>query len=357
MASYTTANDRPADGRRLRVAVIGCGRMGQRHALNLHNLTPRAHLVALCDPSPAAAEWAASHLPQVPLHTDPEAVFAAADVDAVVIATITATHGPLTLRAIAAGKHVLLEKPIALDVDDARPVVAAVEASSVKVMLGFVRRFDAALQQLEGHLRGSGGKTYLLKSTTQDPYDTSGFFLQYAPHSGGIYTDCGIHDIDMARWLLREPVKSVYAAGSTTLIPELTALGDVDNALAIITFASGAQATLHLSRTGMGGYESVVEAFGTGGKAVVDTPPACRVAVTDGLGRRLPGAGPSYIDRFGDAFVREAAAFVDCVLDDTPVPTTARDALLAGLIAKALTHSLKTGLPVLFDDDGEPVLA
>lgn len=106
----------------------------------LHNLTPRAHLVALCDPSPAAASWAASHLPDVRLHTDPEEVFASPDIDAVIIATITATHGPLTLRAIETGKHVLLEKPIALDVDDARPVVAAAESAGVKVMLGFVRR-------------------------------------------------------------------------------------------------------------------------------------------------------------------------------------------------------------------------
>lgn len=177
---------------------------------------------------------------------------------------------------------------------------------------------DAALQQLHDHLRESAAKIYLLKSTTQDPYDTTGFFVQYAPHSGGIYTDCGIHDIDMSRWLLGgERPKSVYATGSITLVPELAALGDVDNGLAVITFASGAQCTLHLSRTGMGGYESVVEAFSTAGKAVVDTPAVARVAVTDGQGRRLPGAGPSYIDRFGDAFVREAAAFVDCVLDDT----------------------------------------
>jgi len=110
--------------------------------------------------------------------------------------------------------------------------------------------------------------------------------VSYAKASGGIYADCGIHDIDMSRWLLgvgkakagkkvgglsiggntvsgQSEVTRCYGTGSIVRHPELVEQEDCDNALGIIEFANGSKTTLHLSRTGMGGYSSVVEVFGT----------------------------------------------------------------------------------------------
>ncbi|ODO04945.1 hypothetical protein I350_05556 [Cryptococcus amylolentus CBS 6273] len=323
---------------------------------------PRAEVVAIADPSPLAAKWAQEHLPGVPCYADPEQIFNLPKVDAVVISTITSTHAPLTIKAIEHGLHVLLEKPISIDVEDTRPVVdAASKKPEVKVMIGFVRRYDQALNGLAGELVGSKlGKPYLLKSTSMDPYDETGFFVAYARASGGIFMDCGIHDIDMSRWLLSlpsgTPIKPtrITASGLITAHPELADQGDCDNALAIIEYDNGSSCTLHLSRTGMAGYESRVEVYGKGGKQVITV--SAPISAKEESAEAGTADMPSYMDRYGEAFIHEAKAFIDCVLDDTPSRSSVYDGLQAALIAKALTHSFKTGKAVEFDKDGEPVL-
>ncbi|GFZ51344.1 hypothetical protein JCM24511_09104 [Saitozyma sp. JCM 24511] len=387
-----------ATGKKLRIAALGCGRMGQHHVNNLSRIallytdvthrtdssqiryrTPRAQLVAIADPGPLAAQWVKENMPDVPFYSNPEEVFDLPDVDAVVISTTTNTHAPLTIKAIEKGKHVLLEKPISIDVADSKPVVQVANANpAVKVMIGFVRRYDTALNQLYDHISSNAaGKPFILKSTTCDAYDPSGFFVAYAKASGGIFMDCGIHDIDMTRWLLNvnsttahpgladlaqssspvaqptKQVKRVIATGSIVAHPELKEQDDCDNALGIVEFANGATCTLHLSRTGMNGYESTVEVYGLEQKLTVETPDRSRVKVADGKGRRFEST-PKYIERFGEAFVNEMNAFAECCLDDKPVKTTPDDALQAAIIAKALTHSFRTGLPVEFDEQGEP---
>ncbi|OWZ42886.1 hypothetical protein C343_03914 [Cryptococcus neoformans C23] len=354
-------------GKKLRIALLGCGRMGQRHAVNLHKLITRAEVVAVADPSPIAAKWVEENLPGVAYYSTPDSIFSLPNIDAVVISTITSTHASLTIQAIERGIHVLLEKPISVDVEDSRPVVeAARKRKDVKVMIGFVRRFDAALNQLHTHLKSSAlssqSQPFLLKSTSCDPHDSTGFFISYAKSSGGIFMDCGIHDIDMSRWLLnvsssgtKNQVARVLASGFLTLHPTLADQGDCDNALAIIEYTNNTSCTLHLSRTGMSGYESSVEVFGTGEKLLVDTPASNRVKISDASGRHVDSA-PTYMDRYGEAFIHEAKAFVDCILDDLPPPTSADDAFQAALIAKALTHSFQSGKPVLFGEDGEPIL-
>jgi myo-inositol 2-dehydrogenase/D-chiro-inositol 1-dehydrogenase len=163
------------------------------------------------------------------------------------------------------------------------------------------------------------GRVYALKSSTQDAYDPSGVFVAYSKASGGIFMDCGIHDIDMSRWLLstdqvgRAEVKRVLASGLITAHPELEAQGDCDNAFGIIEYTNGTTCTLHLSRTGMGGYDSLVEAYGMGQKVTVGTPAQSALQIADGS-RRVEGK-PTYLARFADAFVREVQAFVDVCLD------------------------------------------
>lgn len=107
----------------------------------LHKLVTRAEVVAVADPSPVAAKWVEENLPGVAYYSTPDSIFSLPNIDAVVISTITSTHASLTIQAIERGIHVLLEKPISVDVEDSRPVVeAARKRKDVKVMIGFVRR-------------------------------------------------------------------------------------------------------------------------------------------------------------------------------------------------------------------------
>jgi myo-inositol 2-dehydrogenase/D-chiro-inositol 1-dehydrogenase len=114
---------------------------------------------------------------------------------------------------------VFCEKPLALNVEDCQKVEAvAADYPQLKAMVGFVRRFDASYQDAAKKLRRCGGPAYLLRSQTCDLNDENGFF-KFAPSSGGIFMDCSIHDIDLARWLLGSPKPvRVWATGTNACI-------------------------------------------------------------------------------------------------------------------------------------------
>ncbi|ODN74230.1 hypothetical protein L202_07675 [Cryptococcus amylolentus CBS 6039] len=353
---------------KLKYAVLGVGRMGQRHALNVAYRTPRAELVAIADPKPASLQWANDSLSSsVGRYTNYEQCLAESGADAVLIASETKLHAPMTIAALHAGKHVLVEKPISIDLQTSRDVVEETKKfPDLKVMVGFSRRFDESYREAYKMINtGKLGKPHLIKSATNDQYDPSGFFVSYAGASGGIYIDCGIHDIDCARWLLStsssipNPLKQVtrvFASGHNIRHPELVKDNDVDNAVGFVEFENGGILMLHLSRTAMHGHDCFAEVFGTDGKVIINgNPQLNRVEIRDVHGVRSEST-PTYYERFKDAFVLEVNEFTDAVLDNKPLPVNSLDALEAAKIATALTHSFKSGQPVYFSDEGEPLL-
>ena len=125
------------------------------------------------------------------------------------------------------------------------------------------------------------GRPYYIKSSTNDAYDSSGFFVAYSALSGGIFLDCGIHDIDISRWLLdvanpatlsnpKKQVTSVYATGMNVHHPELADSGDCDNGIAIVQYENGTILTFHLSRTAQNGHDAACEVFGSKAKITVN---------------------------------------------------------------------------------------
>ncbi|AFR94584.1 transposase subfamily [Cryptococcus neoformans C23] len=355
---------------KLRIGVLGVGRMGRRHASNVAYSAPRAELVAVADPNHEALAWAKANLPStVQCYSDSADVIQSTNVDAVLISTETSEHARLALEAASAGKHVLLEKPISVDVDLSRPVVeAARKHPELKIMIGLSRRYDASYREAKKRIdNGSLGKPYLIKSCTNDQYDSTGFFIAYSKASGGIFIDCGIHDIDISRWLLdvenpanlkypKKQVTSVWATGLNAQHPELTQYGDCDNAICVVEYENGAKCNFHLSRTAIHGHDCFCEVFGTDSKLVINgNPNMNRVEIRDIHGVRMEST-PTYYDRFRDAFISEVQTFCDVVLDDKPVPTPPQSALEAAKIAMALTHSFRTGKTVYFDNEGEAII-
>lgn len=125
------------------------------------------------------------------------------------------------------------------------------------------------------------GRPYYIKSSTNDAYDPSGFFVAYSEASGGIFLDCGIHDIDISRWLLdvdnpenlKNPLKqvtSVYASGMNVHHPDLAKTGDCDNGIAVVQYENGTTLTFHLSRTAHNGHDAACEVFGSDAKITVN---------------------------------------------------------------------------------------
>jgi len=331
----------------LNIGIAGLGRMGQRHAEQLALRTRGARLVAACSPLVAERTWARERLGVTALYDEFGALLRDANVQAVAIATPTTLHAEQAIAALEAGKHVFCEKPLALDVASCERVEAvARKHPQLVAMVGFVRRFDAHYQEAKAQVdAGCIGKPFLIRSQSCDKNDPDGFFVRFAPTSGGIFLDCSVHDIVVARWMLGGQPKAqrVFASGTIALHPGLADCGDVDNGLAIVEFEGGARAQFYASRTFAHGFEASTEIIGTAGSASVGLGAhRDRVQSRDAAGVHHAVLA-DFIERFDDAFQREMAAFVGACKGEAPVPLTLSDATEATRIGVAITKSLHSG--------------
>jgi myo-inositol 2-dehydrogenase/D-chiro-inositol 1-dehydrogenase len=330
----------------LNVGIAGLGRMGRRHAEHLAWRTRGARLVAACSPLEEERTWARDHLGVAALHEDFNALLRDPQVQAVAIVTPTTLHAEQTIAALEAGKHVFVEKPLALDVARCERVEAVARQHPDRlVMVGFVRRFDAHYLEAKTQVdAGRIGRPFLVRSQTCDRNDPDGFFVRFAPTSGGIFMDCSVHDIDVARWMLGNPkAQRVFASGTIALHPGLADCGDVDNGLAIVEFEGGARAQFYASRTQAHGNDISTEVIGTAGSVGIgDGARRDRVQSKDaeGVHHRVLS---DFIERFDDAFGRELTAFVSACRGEAPLPLALADATEATRIGVAITRSLHSG--------------
>ena len=330
-------------GNPVRVGVVGLGRLGKRHAANLALRVPGAELVAACSPSADEREWAKATLGMKHLYADYAQLLAHPGLDAVFLVTPNTVHPEQIIAGLRAGKHVFCEKPLSLELDECLAVEAeAARHPRLKVMIGYVRRFDASYQDAQKKIAsGAIGRPFLVRSQTTDMNDPSGFFVRFAPKSGGIFLDMSVHDIDAARWLLGAPQpKRVFSVGTIAVHEGLADCGDVDNGIAVCEFEGGAMATIYASRTMAHGHETTTEIVGTAGRLVVGRDARLnQVEIADGHGIRTETT-PTFWERFEDAFLRETVHFVDCVRFDRPPGLTLHDATEATRIGIALRTSL-----------------
>ena len=176
----------------LRVGIAGLGRLGKRHAEQLARHTPGARLVAACSPVPAELDWARAELGVQRCHADYEDLLRDPEVDAVVLVTPTTLHADQTSAALRAGKHVFVEKPLSLDAATCEAVAS--QYPNLVAMVGFVRRFDPSCADAKTAIdAGNLGRPFLVRSQTCDQNDPEGFFVRFAPTSGGIFMDCSMH--------------------------------------------------------------------------------------------------------------------------------------------------------------------
>ena len=329
---------------RLRIGIAGLGRLGRHHAENLAQRIPRAGLVAACSTVADELAWAKSALGVPRVHGKYEDLLADRDVQAVFIVTPTALHPEQIVAALQAGKHVFCEKPLSLELADCRRVEAeAAKRPELKVMIGYGRRFDPSYRDAYDKIQaGLIGRPFLVRSQNLDLNDPSGFFVRFAPTSGGIFLDCTVHDIDLARWFLGSPKPvRVFATGVIALHEGLREFGDVDNGVATCEFADGKMACFYASRTMAHGHETLTEIFGTAGRITVGQNPRLnRVDISDAHGVRNE-CTPTFYERFEEAFLRETVHFVDAVLENRAPTLTLHDATEATRIGIALRESLR----------------
>ena len=322
----------------LNIAIIGAGRIGHVHARTVA-AHPRARLVLVCDPVGDAAQNLAAQYGARSCK-EAEEVFADPEVDAVVIGSPTPLHIPHLLAAAKAGKAVLCEKPIALDMKDVKAARAELDAITTPVMFGFNRRFDPSFAAVRAAVaEGRIGELEQLTIISRDPAAPP---VEYIKVSGGIFRDMTIHDFDTARFFLGDIVE-VHAVGQN-LDADIKETGDFDAAVVTLRAASGAVATIINNRHCASGYDQRLEASGRDGALFAENVRATTVRLSNA---EVTDAQEPYLDffleRYADAYRIELSAFIEAVEEGTPTPTTVDDAVAALRIAEAATESARTG--------------
>ncbi|WP_026556045.1 Gfo/Idh/MocA family oxidoreductase [Arthrobacter sp. 35W] len=333
----------------LTLGLVGVGRIGVLHAHNILALNelmkPQGITVKLAVTDVAtdharavAAGLGATFLPSV-------ADLVASGVDGLVIATGTATHPELIRAGVDAGIPVFCEKPVGVNVAESIPVLAYIKAKSGTVQIGHQRRFDAGyLEAKRAFDAGELGWIHSLRAVTGDMAPPP---VEFLATSGGLFRDCSVHDFDILRWLTGRDIVEVYARGSNNGDPAIGGVGDVDTALAIVTFDDGTVGTVSATRYNGAGHDVRLEIQGSQGSLMVglDEKTALRSA-EQGVG--FPSGMPhqTFAERFETAYRAELAAFVELILGRRTNPCTPEDAVAASKVADAAQESLETGVPV-----------
>jgi len=322
----------------VRIAVIGAGRIGAVHAATVAR-HPDAELRLVCDPfGDAAARLAAAHGARAT--RDVADVYAADDVDAVIIGSPTPLHVEQIVAAVGAGKAVLCEKPVDLDLARVDECLAALAGQEHRVMIGFNRRFDPTFAEIHG--RVSAGEIGPLEQLTIISRDPAAPPVEYLAQSGGIFRDMTIHDFDTARFFLGE-IAEVRAVGQQ-LDPAFATVGDFDAAVTTLLAHSGAVATIVNSRHCATGYDQRLEAFGPLGalEAVNHTATAVRSSTAT----TSAASGPYldfFLQRYAAAYTRELEHFIASIREGTAPSPSLADGRAALVLADAATRSATTG--------------
>lgn len=331
----------------LRFGIIGTGRIGDMHA-RLVARQPDAEVTWCHD---VIAESAVRTAQAVGARTAArvDELLEAADVDVVLIASATNTHVEFILRAAAAGKPVLCEKPVDVDLARVEECRERLKETPVPVQIGFNRRFDpthAAVQRAVA--AGEIGPLELLVITSRDPGPPPPRAILEA--CGGLFRDTTIHDMDMARFVMGEDPVEVYAMAANRVDPVFAELGDVDTAMIVMRAPSGALCHINNSRRTNYGYDQRVEAFGGRGMVRSDNHRPTEVSRhgSDGTGRREPLLH-FFIERYRAAYEAEIRDFIRCITSGKPPSVDFEDGRHALLLSEAAIRSWQSNRPVQVD--------
>lgn len=331
----------------VRIGLIGAGRIGASHAALLARHVPAVELVAVADPRPGVAAALAEPL-GARGETTPEAVFGAADIDAVVIAASSVAHAELVVAAAAAGRHVFCEKPAGMTLAEIESGRAATASAGVAFQVGFNRRFAADFRAAHDAVAaGRIGDVRLLRSLTRDP--GTGVADPGTVPPGTIFTQTLIHDFDTLNWLNPGArAVDVVATADALVAPDFRDAGLLDTAVVVIRYDNGAIATAEANFAAAYGYDVRAEVFGSAGMVAAGED--------GGEGRRFRPAGRLVADSemLHDAYVAEFTEFAAAVREGRAPAVTGDDALAAFAIAIACIESHRTGARVAVAHAGVP---
>lgn len=316
--------------------------MGAVHARCIAR-EPRSQLRQVFDIDRSAAETIAASC-RADVAESADALLESPDIDAVLIASSTDTHGEYARLATTRRKAFLCEKPLDRTVASAGETVRLAQSAGILAGMAFNRRFDRQHAMVRAAvIDGDVGDIEMmhLTSRSQSPPD-----LGYARRSGGMLRDKGAHFFDLACWIARDRPVRIYATGACLFEPRLAEFGDVDTAMIVLEMSRGALCHLNFSRRTAYGYDERIEVFGSAGRMDSGAPQPIEVATYRGGTIARQGLHQNWFDRIEPTYAAQLSAFIDEI--DRPGGTfpTVQDGLLAETIADAAQRSMESGLPV-----------
>jgi len=347
--------------KKIKVGIIGSQFISHIHALSLKSCS-EAEIFAVASPTPGNAQkFASKHV--IPHHfTDYKTLLAMRELDMVVVGIPNDAHCQVALDCAAAGKHLVMEKPLCLSLAEADRMIDACRKAKVKLMyaeeLCFTPKYVRLKQLLD---TGALGAPRMIKKSEKHDGPHAAHFWDVNRSGGGVTMDMGCHAIEFFRWMLgRPPIKSVYAQMSTQVHQDKTS-GE-DNALIILEFANGAVALAEESWTKMGGMDDRAEVHGSKGVAYADLHHgnAIETYSAEGYDYAVEKAGSTkgwsftiYEEEWNYGFPQEMAHFVDCVQNDKQPLVTGEDGRAVLEVVFAAYESAGTGrkVPLPFKTD------
>jgi myo-inositol 2-dehydrogenase/D-chiro-inositol 1-dehydrogenase len=323
--------------RRMRVAILGVGRLGAFHAKVLSE-TKDVDELRVYDADAARAKEVAGPLKAKAAASVDEAL---QGVDTAVIVTPTDTHALLIKKCLDARIATFCEKPIAIGIPETRDIVAHVERTKGRLQIGFQRRFDAGYQRARSEIRaGKIGDVFSFVMVSCDRLPPPN---AYIVTSGGHFKDQLIHDFDITRWLFGQEAVEVTATGSTLGFPEqYQAVGDVGTSAVLLRLSGGSLGLITGMRHNEAGYDIHVEVHGAKDTLAIGVDPRTPWRSVEADAPPLAGPPyPNFFVRFDGAYRAELAHFLRFARGEADNLCTAADGLEALRIAEAASHSYR----------------
>ena len=330
------------------IGVIAAGQMGQRHA-NVYRQLPEVELRAVADLNTQAAHAAAAPA-GADVYADWHDLLARDDVQAVSICLPDWLHRDAVIAAAEAGKHILLEKPLAIEVADADDMVAAVEQAGITLLVGHTLHFDPRYAMpLADYRRGAIGDVIHVYARRNNPIDSAEKF----EGNTTVLQFLGIHDIEYVLSMVDEPVVRVTAESHQVLA---TDLGIDDAVFTLVKFASGAVASFEhawtLPAQTYRALDARLDAVGTAGMIRIDCAPATSMTISkEEVETHDTWYGPTLGTDYVGAIFHEVKHFVDCVRTGAEPAVKVRHAHEAVRVVDAAQRSAASGKPVTLTEE------
>lgn len=324
----------------MKLALIGCGRIGKMHCKNLLKFFPQVKVSAIFD------DAMEGDYHDIPVYRSDYLMdyLDSSRLQGVIIAASSTAHVDLIKLVRCYGVPLLCEKPVSFDANELTRLIDA----GGHVQVGLNRRWDPDFVQVKQAIeQGRLGKLQTIKITNRDPLRAD---IEFAKKSGGLFFDFTIHDFDLIHFLTGSPIVEVFAQGGVLIDKRLESINDIDSALITLRCENGTLVTVDCSRETNAGYDQRLEVFGSQASISVDNLTCSTVNAITANGDTSALPLPNFISRYRQSYINQLQGFIDGITKGEP-PVSLADMRRAVKVASACLKSYQTNQPQVLEVD------